>query len=163
MGDKMKKILSVILFSLISIPLFAQSFAVSESIYGNNHEWVYYIAAADSGSISGAAIRLNRYDGNLASYPMGYYLDIDTLSANDEIIGIYIQGKFAGGNWVNVDTLLASDTLNANHSGFEDVKGETDFNAQHWVYPEYRPVIVISSASGNTCAVRLGLYAYKED
>ena len=161
MGDKMLK--KVIILLLISIPLMAQSFAVSETIYGNNHEWVYYVSSVDSGSTSGSIIELNRYDGNLASYPMGYYLDIDTLTANDEIIAIYIQGKFAGGNWVNVDTLLASDTLNANHAGYEDIKGETDFGAANWVFPQYRPLIVISSSSDNTCAVRLGLYAYKED
>lgn len=160
MGDKMKKIIILLLFS---VPLMAQSFAVSETMYGTNHEWVWYVSSVDSGTTSGSIIELNRYDGNLASYPMGYYLDIDTLTANDEIIAVYIQGKMSGGSWINVDTLLASDTLNANHAGYEDLKGETTFNTEHWVYPQYRPVIVISSSSDNPCAVRLGLYAYRED
>ena len=141
----------------------AQSFAVTETVYGTNHEWVYYIAAADSGSTSGAILELNRYDGNLASYPLGYYLDIDTLSGNDEIIAVYMQGKFSGGNWVTIDTVLAADTINANHAGYEDVKGVLDLNGASWMFPQVRPQIVISSSDGNTCSVRLGLYAYKED
>ena len=163
MGDKMKKILSVFILCLFSIPLMAQSFALSETQHGTNREFTWYASSVDSGSTTGGIFELNKYDGSLASYPLGFYISIDTLAGNDEIIGIYIQGKYAGGNWVTVDTLMASDTLNANHSGFVNAKGVANLNAGAWVFPQYRPRIVISSADGNTCAVRLGMYAYKED
>lgn len=160
----MKKILSIILLSLISIPLLGQSFSATETPYGTDMNWSYYISAADSNSgISGTIIELNKYDANLASYPLGYYLNIDTLSASGEIIAIYMQGKMSNGGWVNVDTILAADTLNSNHSGYVNVKGVLNLNASSYVFPMYRPNIVMSGADGNTCSVRLELYAYKED
>ena len=157
----MKKIILILLF--ICGISYAQTFKATEYSWGNDMEFSYYATGIDSGQTSGTIISLDKYDGQLASYPAGYYLTIDTLTANDEIIGIYIQGKASGGSWVNVDTVLVSDTLNAAHAGFTNLKGRLNLNAASWVFPQYRPNIVITSASSNTCAVRLNLYFYKRD
>ena len=151
------------MFFLMAGLSFAQSFSATEYTQGNTQEWDYYIAAADSGNTSGTIIKLNEYDGALTTYPLAYYLTIDTLSASGEILAVYIEGKMSTGSWVTVDTVLAVDTLNAAHAGYTDLKGVLDLNGSSWVFPNYRPKIVMTGASSNTCSVRLNLYAYKED
>lgn len=155
----MKKL--IIILALAGLA-YGQSFSLSEYAHGVDKEFYWVINSVDSGSTSGGVIYLNQFDSALETYPLGYELEFDTLTAGDEIIAVYIEGKSTNGQWSIVDTVFASDTLNANLSSFNP-DGVLDLNASTQVLPMYRPKIVISSASGNPCKVELSIYAYKRD
>lgn len=158
----------IILFMFMTVPLLAQSFALQSGYpkqYGDGLEFYFVATAQDSGNISSNIMDLSSFDADFATYPFGVDLYIDTLSANDEIIGIYVQGKSARGSWVNVDTLVASDTLNGSHSGLTASALSTisDFGDAYWRFPQYRFLISATHADGNDYTVKLSLYAYKRD
>ena len=153
---------------LLSVPLLAQSFALQSGYpkqYGDGLEWYFVATAQDSGDISSAYLDLSAFDADFDSYPLAYDLYIDTLSANDEIIGIYVQGISGRNVIVTVDTVLAVDTLNGSHSGLtaSAAKGVLNLNHSGWVFPRYRFLIDANHDSGNTYTVQLSIYAYKRD
>lgn len=166
----MKKILFLVLIPLVA---FGQTIKLTEYQYGVDKEFYFVGAALDSGIYATETIQLNDFDASLNDYPLGYYLVIDTLTSasNYEIIGIFVQGKMNQGSWVNVDTVLASDTLNASHSlasaGFI-AKGVLNLNTYAFPFPEYRfRVIALHRKTyptiANSFSVKLSVYGYKRD
>ena len=152
----MKHILLFLLFAALS---FAQTISVTELQRGSDMEY-YFTGVCDSGTVTSGAIKLNKYDASLASYPLGYSLVFDTLAASGEITAVYVEGKGYAGAYTIVDTIFAADTLEAGGLSFN---GVASLNTNLAVYPEYRISVETSTAKGNTFRIKLSLYAYKED
>lgn len=169
----MKEIkMKILFFLLIPFLLFAQT-VDSYELHGNNGlELYFYGASMDSGANVTASFQdiypdwLDYFQGvDLATYDIGYEYELDTLAANDEILGIFIQGKSNVGTWNTIDTLLATDTLNASHSGLTGY-GLTTFGATTYgSFPEYRVYFDCTgfTASGNTFTGKLSLYLRTRD
>jgi len=162
-----KLILIVILFL---VPLYAQTVDTYE-LHGNQGlELTFTGTAMDSGANYTASFKdvyadwLDYWQGiDISTYDVGYEYSLDTLAANDEILGIFVQGLSNVGTWTNVDTLLATDTLNASHSGLTAF-GLTQFNVDDiGSFPEYRIFFDATgfTASANTFTATLSLYLRK--
>lgn len=162
----MKKILFLVLIPFL---ISAQTMRLTEYNRGADKEFYFYLASVDSGVYNSSAIELNQFDDDFANYPLGYYLVLDTLTndaSNTEIVGVYIQGNFENGDWVNVDTVLAADTLNGDHSlaaATFKAKGILDLNGSLYMFPKYRVRVEGTHSLGNEYLFKLSLYAYKRD
>jgi hypothetical protein len=161
----MNKIIFVLL--LFCAPLFSQTFALQPGYpiqYGGGYEFYFKATAVDSGDHGTQVIaEITDFDGNLSSYPWAYYVQIDTLSANDEIIGVYLQGKTAIGNWTDLDTLLAPDTVNGSHTGLSSLIAKGTLNLNGWRAPQYRVQARSTHDSGNTFTIETSIYCYKRE
>src|SRR5574338_1637968 len=113
--------MKVLLFLLIPFLMYSQT-VDTYKLFGNDGLELYFVATAvDSGSNPSASFKdvFNdwlRYSVDLTTYDVGYEYSLDTLAADGEIMGIFIEGKSSIGTWNKVDTLLAVDTLNSSHS-----------------------------------------------
>jgi len=157
----------IIVFLLLTFSVLAQSFALQSGYpkyWGGGIEYYFVATAQDSGDISSNIMtQIVDFDADIGNYPWAFELTVDTLSANDEIFAVYLQGKTGIGTWFNLDTLVAEDTINGSHSGLTSLRavGTLDCNSKR--APEYRLLIDASHASGNTYSVSCSIYAYKRD
>jgi len=168
----MKRLIEI-LFLLVPFVMYSQTVDTYE-LHGNQGLELYFVGTAmDSGSNVSASFEdiypdwLDYYQGiDLATYDIGYQYLLDTLTANDEILGIFIQGLTNINSWTNVDTILAIDTLNASHAGLTGF-GLRNFNIDDYggSFPEYRVFFDCRSftASGNTFTGKLSLYFRKRN
>jgi hypothetical protein len=147
--------LTLLLFTLT----FSQTIQLTEVPHGTDMEY-YFTGVCDSGTVTSGSFQLSKYDASVMSYPLGFALVFDTLSADGEITAVYVQGKAYGGTYAIVDTLFVADTL---ESGGTIFKGSANLNITSWGFPEYRIAVMTSTAKGNTFRIKLSLYAYKED
>ena len=147
---------------ILSTSLYAQSFKMTQYDWGDGIEYKWTINDADSGTTSGDIINLSEFNDDFANYPLGYWLDITDADTN-VIIKVEMQGKFTGGAWSVVETVLAADTLNAAHADYTDLIGVIDLDYASYKCPQYRPLITITSADGKTCDVQFNVFAYKRD
>lgn len=165
----MKKLL---FFLLVPFLMYSQTVDTYE-LHGNNGLELYFVGTAmDSGSNVSASFAdiypdwLDYFQGiDFETYEIGYEYSLDTLAANDEILGIFIQGKSNVGTWNTVDTLLATDTLNAAHAGLTGY-GITTFGVERdGSFPEYRVFFDCTgfTASSNTFTGKLSLYLRKRN
>lgn len=160
------------LIFLILVPFLMYSQTVDTyELHGNSGLELYFVGTGmDSGSNPSASfedvyIDWIEHAKDLTTYDVGYEYSLDTLTADGEIMGIYIEGKSNVGTWNKVDTLLAADTLNSLHSGFTGF-GITQFNQDDvGSFPEYRINFDASSSdsTGNTFTGKLSLYFREKD
>lgn len=167
----MKRLIEI-LFLLVPFVMYSQTVDTYE-LHGNQGLELYFVGTAmDSGSNVSASFGdiypdwLDYFQGiDLVTYDIGYQYSLDTLAANDEVLGIFIQGRTNIGTWTSIDTILAKDTLNASHAGLTG-KGLTSFGiSTYGSFPEYRVYFDCTSftASGNTFTGKLSLYLRKRN
>lgn len=175
--------MKLLLFLLIPFVMFSQTFKMTEYQHGSDLELYFVASNIDSGIVASGEFKLNQFDNFLGaktitstddsstygttttilpSAGLAYYYELDTLAANDEIVSFYVQGKFTNGTWATIDTILASDTLNASHAGLTGA-GFVDLDANDCIYPLYRVCVEGLHDLGNTYTAKLSLYAYKRD
>jgi hypothetical protein len=166
----MKKLIGIL---FLLVPFMYSQTVDSYELHGNQGlELYFYGAAMDSGANYTASFEdvypdwLDYWQGvDIATYSVGYEYFLDTLTANDEILGIFIQGRSNINTWTTIDTILATDTLNASHAGLTG-KGLTKFNVDHqYSFPEYRVFFDCTgfTASANTFTGKLSLYLRKRN
>ena len=163
----MKKLIEI-LFLLVPFMVYSQT--VVETQYDAGVEYYMYITSSDSGDVTFTfPSSINAFDDDFTSNPIAYAIKIDTLVADgvatQEIIGVYIQGYRVDG-WANIDTVLASDTLNASHSLASATfygTGLIDMGETITKYSQLRVQVVNSAALGGKYAFYGRFYAYKRD
>jgi len=161
----MKKLIFLVLVPFLMYAQITTDFTK----YGTNGiELQFTGTAIDSGANNSTAFsniltEWVEYNIDWNTYDIGYEFELDTLTANDEIVGIYIQGKSFIGTWNDVDTLLASDTLNAAHAGLTGY-GLTQFNQNDICsFPDYRVAFTATHDDGNSFTAKLSLYLRKKN
>lgn len=160
----------ILLFLLVPFLMYGQT-VDSYELHGNNGLELYFVATAvDSGSHASASFKDVYNDWiahglDLTTYDVGYEYSLDTLAADGEIMGIYIEGKSNIGTWNKVDTLLAVDTLKTGHAGYTGY-GLTQFNQDDYgSFPEYRVHFdaTASDSTGNTFTGKVSLFFRKRN
>lgn len=164
------KTMKILLFLLIPFLMYAQTVDTYE-LHGNNGLELYFVATGiDSGSNPSASFvdiftDWREYRLDLTTYDVGYEFTLDTLTVGGEIMGIYIEGKSNIGTWNKVDTLLAADTLNADHAGFTGYGLTTFGQGTYGSFPEYRINFDASDSdsTGNTFTGKASLFFRKRN
>lgn len=154
----MKKILFLLLFPVL---VFAQTISLSSTNYGEDVEHYFYAASCDSGTTTSGIFQLDKFNSDLESYPLSFYLYVaENSSSYNPILAVYLEGRNRIGTWNVVDTLYTQDTVTSNITA----KGLLTLNAStHGVYPEYRIKSVATTGLGKTFLLKSVIYAYKRD
>lgn len=155
----MKRILILLLF--LPLLAYAQTITKTEVAHDSDMELYFYAAVCDSGTYTSETFKLEKYNSDFATYPLGYKIALAETTADSSVItGVYIYAKTYIGTWDVVDTVFVADTVETSYS----TRGVLNLNvATLGVAPEYRIHAIATSALGKTYSLKLSLFAYKPD